>query len=356
MKVVIIGGAGFIGINAVYSFVNKGHEVVIVDNLSRKGSSYNLEQLQGKLDVGFFNIDIRDSSALNEFFACNRGIDAVLLLAGQVAVTTSVTNPREDFEINAMGTFNVLEAIRISGQKPLVIYSSTNKVYGKMEDLAVGESDSRYSYVDQANGISETRQLDFYSPYGCSKGSGDQYVRDYFRIYDIPTVVFRQSCIYGPNQFGIEDQGWVAWFTIATLMNKDITIYGDGKQIRDVLYVGDLVDLYEKAILNKDIVSGKIYNIGGGPSFTLSLVELIGVLEERFKRKIDRKHSDWRPGDQKVYVSDISKIIADLGWQPTTDLHKGINEMANWIEASKEILNYYVFGAGKEKMPVIDKP
>lgn len=344
MKIAIIGGAGFIGINTVYSFLKKGYQVTVIDNLSRKGSEYNLKELQKKYDVPFHQIDIRESEKLTDFFQSEKGFDAVLLLAGQVAVTTSVTNPREDFEINAMGSFNVLEAIRLSGEKPLVLYTSTNKVYGKMEDLAIEEFDTRYNYRDLKTGIAESRQLDFYSPYGCSKGAGDQYVRDYFRIFDIPTVVFRQSCIYGPNQFGIEDQGWVAWFTIATLMNRDITIYGDGKQIRDILFVEDLVELYDKAIRNKEKCAGKIYNVGGGPSYTLSLNELIAILEQRFGRLIDRKTSDWRPGDQKVFVSDISKVKEDLGWEPTTDLHAGINAMAEWIEGNRDILNFYVFG------------
>jgi CDP-paratose 2-epimerase len=344
MKVAIIGGAGFIGINAVYAFLKKGYQVTVVDNLSRKGSAYNLEELQKKHAVPFHHIDIRDAEKLNAFFQAEKGFDAVLLLAGQVAVTTSVTNPREDFEINALGTFNVLEAVRLSGQKPLILFSSTNKVYGKMEDLAIEEFDTRYNYRDLKTGIPETRQLDFYSPYGCSKGTGDQYVRDYYRIYGLPTVVFRQSCIYGPNQFGIEDQGWVAWFTIATLMNRDITVYGDGKQIRDILFVEDLVELYDRAIRHKDKCAGQIYNVGGGPAFTLSLRELIDILEKRFGRPIRRKTDDWRPGDQKVYVSDISKAERDLGWTPTTDLAAGINAMAEWIEANRDILNYYVFG------------
>lgn len=344
MKAVIIGGAGFIGINAVYSFLGKGYDVVVVDNLSRKGSAYNLEQLQQKHDVPFHNIDIRNADAIAAFFEQEKNLDAVLLLAGQVAVTTSVTNPREDFDINAMGTFNVLEGLRLSGQKPLLLYSSTNKVYGKMEDLEVEESDKRYEYRDLKTGITEERQLDFYSPYGCSKGAGDQYVRDYNRIYGIPTVVFRQSCIYGPNQFGIEDQGWVAWFTIATLMKREITIYGDGKQIRDVLFVNDLVELYDRAIRHREQCAGKIYNVGGGPDHTLSLKELIAILEERFNRPIDRKTSEWRPGDQKVYVSNIDKVKADLGWEPTTGIATGINAMADWIEANRDILNHYVFG------------
>ena len=344
MKVIVIGGAGFIGINTVYSFIRKGYEVVIVDNLSRKGSAYNLAQLRKEHDVPFHELDIRDGEAMQSLFEKEKGIDAVLLLAGQVAVTTSVTHPREDFDINALGTFNLLEAIRLSGQKPLLIYSSTNKVYGKMEDLAVAEHETRYDYRDLRTGIDEDRQLDFYSPYGCSKGAGDQYVRDYHRIYGLPTVVFRQSCIYGTNQFGIEDQGWVAWFTIATLMERDITIYGDGKQIRDVLFVDDLVDLYDLAIRQTSKVAGKIYNVGGGPGLTLSLNELIAILEKRFERKISMNHSDWRPGDQKVYVSDISRVSRELGWTPKTDVHTGIDRMAHWIENNRDILNHYVFG------------
>jgi CDP-paratose 2-epimerase len=344
MKAIVIGGAGFIGINTVYSFIRKGYEVVIVDNLSRKGSAYNLAQLRKEHDVPFYELDIRDGEAMRNLFEKERDIDAVLLLAGQVAVTTSVTDPREDFDINALGTFNVLEGIRLSGQKPLLIYSSTNKVYGKMEDLSVAEHETRYDYRDLRTGVNEDRQLDFYSPYGCSKGAGDQYVRDYHRIYGIPTVVFRQSCIYGTHQFGIEDQGWVAWFTIATLMERDITIYGDGKQIRDVLFVEDLVDLYDLAIHKRHEVAGKIYNIGGGPGLTLSLNELIAILEKRFNRKIGMSHSDWRPGDQKVYVSDIGKAASELGWSPRTDVQTGIDRMADWIENNRDILNHYVFG------------
>jgi CDP-paratose 2-epimerase len=344
MKAIVIGGAGFIGINTVYSFIGKGYEVVVVDNLSRKGSAYNLAQLRREHDIPFYESDIRDAEAMRNLFERERDVDAVLLLAGQVAVTTSVTDPREDFDINALGTFNVLEGIRLSGQKPLLIYSSTNKVYGKMEELAVAEHETRYDYRDLRTGVREDRQLDFYSPYGCSKGAGDQYVRDYHRIYGIPTVVFRQSCIYGTHQFGIEDQGWVAWFTIATLMERDITIYGDGKQIRDVLFVEDLVDLYDLAIHKRHEVAGKIYNIGGGPGLTLSLNELIAILEKRFDRKIGMSHSDWRPGDQKVYVSDIGKAARELGWSPRTDVQSGIDRMADWIESNRDILNHYVFG------------
>lgn len=344
MKIVIIGGAGFIGINASYHFLKKGHEVVIVDNLSRPGSEYNLKRLQAEHSARFYNADIRDFDAINKMIQKEGDCDAVLLLAGQVAVTTSVTNPRLDFDINALGTFNVLEAIRLSGHRPLLIYTSTNKVYGKMEQMGIVQRNGRYEYADHPLGIDEGQQLDFYSPYGCSKGCGDQYVRDYHRIYGLPTVVFRQSCIYGPNQFGIEDQGWVAWFTIATLLKKKFTIYGDGNQIRDILFVDDLVDLYEKAILQKEKCAGEIYNVGGGPAFTMSLNELVAILNDRFNENLQPEQDEWRPGDQKVYVSNIAKVTADLGWKPATGIRQGIDQMADWIAENQDILAHYVFG------------
>lgn len=344
MKILILGGAGFIGINAARYFLSKGNEIIVIDNLSRKGSEYNVQQLQKEYSFKFINEDIRNFSGLKNSFEQVGQFDVLLLLAGQVAVTTSVTNPREDFEINALGTFNVLEALRVLDYKPFVIYSSTNKVYGKMEDIDVKLKGSRYEYSDKPHGIGEDQQLDFHSPYGCSKGAGEQYVRDYSRIYSIPTVVFRQSCIYGENQFGIEDQGWVAWFTIANMLNKRITVYGDGNQIRDVLYIQDLLKAYEAAINNKEIASGKIYNVGGGPFHTLSLNELIKQLEDFFSCKISPLKDDWRPGDQKVYVSDIRKIKEELGWQPETNVEEGIKLMSRWILENKPILEFYTLG------------
>jgi CDP-paratose 2-epimerase len=343
MKILVLGGAGFIGINASRHFLSQGHEVAIIDNLSRKGSAYNLKKLREEYDFQFEEEDIRNYEGLKTAIDALGELDGILLLAGQVAVTTSVTDPREDFEINALGTFNVLEAVRELGIKPLIIYSSTNKVYGKMEDVNTVLRNGRYEYENLPEGVNEEQQLEFHSPYGCSKGAGDQYVRDYSRIYGIPTTVFRQSCIYGENQFGIEDQGWVAWFTIATMLNRQITVYGDGNQIRDVLYIGDLVNAYEMAFNNPEKVAGQIYNVGGGVDYTLSLNELLVYLRDYFGKEINPLEGDWRPGDQRVYVSDIRKIQKELGWSPKVGVEEGVARLSRWVEDNKEVILNYVF-------------
>ena len=263
----------------------------------------------------------RRSDAPDRRRPCRR--DAVLHLAAQVAVTTSVADPRADFEINALGTFNVLEAVRLAGAGPAVLYSSTNKVYGNLEHVHVVERDGRYAYENFPTGVDESEPLDFHSPYGCSKGAGDQYVRDYARIYGLKTVVFRQSCIYGTRQFGIEDQGWIAWFCLATLRGQPFTIFGDGKQIRDTLWVDDLINAYEAAIERIDTVSGEVFNVGGGPSNTLSLLELVAMLEAHFGRKLNPPFADWRPGDQRVFVADIGKAERLLGWRPEVSTARG---------------------------------
>jgi CDP-paratose 2-epimerase len=264
-------------------------------------------------------------------------LDLVLHLAGQVAVTTSVTDPRMDFEVNAVGTFNLLEAARASGVRAPIIFSSTNKVYGGMEDVGVVVRDGRYAYDDLPNGVPESRGLDFHSPYGCSKGAADQYVRDYHRIYGMNTVVFRQSCIYGYRQFGFEDQGWIAWFTIAAQLGKPITVYGDGMQVRDVLFVDDLVDAFEAAAGNIDRTAGQVYNIGGGPANVLSLVELLAQIENRLGASIPSARDDWRPGDQRVYVSDIRKAAADFGWSPKIARTEGLERLYDWVAANREL-------------------
>lgn len=337
-KYLIIGGAGFIGINFAYKHLIQGDEVTILDNFSRKGATINVEWLKSQYpSLRILKADIRTDQSVIEREV--NTVDIVYHLAAQVAVTTSVTNPREDFEINAMGTFNVLEAIRNSQTKPIIIYASTNKVYGGMEDIKIVERNNRYEYKELPNGIKENRLLDFHSPYGCSKGCGDQYVRDYARIYGLRTVVMRQSCIYGPRQFGVEDQGWVAWFTIASLLNKPITIYGDGKQIRDILHVDDLFRAWNLATEKIDQTSGKIFNIGGGHTNTLSLLELIAYLEKLLNKKIPLRFTDQRPGDQPVYVSDISKAREKLNWQPKISVENGVKSLNSWVVENKSLFN-----------------
>jgi CDP-paratose 2-epimerase len=329
---VITGGAGFIGSNVADYYLSRGQHVTILDNFSRAGSVQNLAWLEERHGsrLRVVAADIREASGkLSDAVA---GADVVFHLAAQVAVTTSVTEPRHDFEVNALGTFNVLEAARQASSKPVVVYSSTNKVYGKMADLGIAERNGRYTYERGADGISEERPLDPYSPYGCSKCAGDQYVMDYARIFGLKTIVFRQSCIYGQRQFGMEDQGWLAWFSIRALQEKPVTVYGDGKQVRDVLFVEDLVEAYDAAVRNVDAIAGRAYNIGGGPANTLSLLELIDLLNQHFRCKLACSFEDWRPGDQPVFVSDIRKAHADFGWQPRTSVKQGVGRLVEWIK------------------------
>jgi CDP-paratose 2-epimerase len=331
----ITGGAGFIGSNYVHRLLRRGEKVTVYDNLSRPGAERNLEWLRQSFGEDAFRLivaDVRDAKLLA---ASAREADVIVHLAGQVAVTSSVTNPREDFEANALGTFNVLEAARLSGRKPIFIYASTNKVYGGMEDVAVVERATRWEYDDLPYGCPETQPLDFHSPYGCSKGAGDQYVRDYFRIYGLPAVVLRQSCIYGPRQFGIEDQGWVAWMTIAALTGRQITIYGDGKQSRDVLYVDDLLDAYDAALLHIDTAAGQVYNLGGGSANAMSIWAEFGPrLERLLGQSIRVARSDWRPGDQRVFVADIRKAARELGWQPKVGVEQGVGRLFSWVKGN----------------------
>jgi len=331
MKYLITGGCGFIGSNFAEKLLQRGDEVTILDNLSRKGSINNLEYLRKKFpNINFLYADIRNDR--EKLLSATKNVDVIYHLAGQVAVTTSVTNPREDFEINALGTFNILEAVRLSENKPILIYASTNKVYGGMTDIEIVKENNRYKYKTMPEGIPESRILDFHSPYGCSKGSADQYVHDYSRIYNLKTVVMRQSCIYGSRQFGVEDQGWVAWFTIAAILGKKITIYGDGMQVRDVLYIDDLFNAWDTATKNIDKSSGKIFNVGGGKGYSLSLLELIDLLNKQLSIKIDYQFSDWRPGDQPVYISDISLIESTINWKPSIPPQDGVKLLSDWAK------------------------
>ena len=337
-RYLITGGCGFIGSNLTTALLADGEEVTVFDNLSRKGTERNLAWLEGqdKPNLRFIRGDIRDDAHIRKVVT-DGAFDVVFHTAGQVAVTTSVTEPREDFEVNALGTFNVLEAVRLGGTKPVFLFTSTNKVYGGMEAVPVVERAACHDYENLPLGVPETQPLDFHSPYGCSKGAADQYVRDYARIYGIPAVVFRMSCQYGPRQFGNEDQGWVAHFVIAAHKGRDINIFGDGKQVRDILYVDDLVRAFRAAAKNIDRTAGNIYNIGGGRPNTISLLELVALLEGFTGRKINLRFGEWRPGDQPVYISDIRRAAADFGWQPQVAKDEGVRRLLEWVRANDSL-------------------
>jgi CDP-paratose 2-epimerase len=336
-QVLITGGAGFIGINAAEHFLKHGSNVTIVDNFSRKGSRENALWLRSVYpNVEVLEADVRENST--ELHSAVSRADLILHLAAQVAVTTSVQNPREDFAINAGGTLNMLELARASHRDPIFMYSSTNKVYGSLEDVKLREKKLRYDFSVLKQGVDEHQPLDFHSPYGCSKGTADQYVHDYARIYGLRTVVFRQSCIYGPHQFGIEDQGWLAWFMICVLRGKPVTIYGNGKQVRDVLYVEDLISAYDKAASQINVTSGQVYNIGGGAKNSLSVWYEYGpLLEELFQKKIHVIFESERPGDQKIFIADTQKAARDFGWNPKTSKREGITRLYDWIRTHKEL-------------------
>lgn len=338
MNIFITGGAGFIGCNLADHHLRRGDQVLVFDNLSRKGTESNLGWLKSNHpdNLVFIQGDIRGYEQLSA--AMNTDTDIVYHMAGQVAVTTSVVEPREDFEINALGTFNVLESVRHKAPAAMLFYASTNKVYGGMENSTVVEDGTRYSYLKDLHAVSEQQPLDFHSPYGCSKGCGDQYVRDYARIYGLQTVVMRQSCIYGTRQLGVEDQGWIAYFCIAAYQGRKITIYGNGKQVRDVLWIDDLVAAYDCAYEKKDVTAGQIYNIGGGPENTISIWKEFGpLLENLVGHPVDVDFADWRPGDQQVYISDIHKAEEELGWRPRVSVQDGVESLWHWISTTPEL-------------------
>jgi len=337
-KILITGGAGFIGVNLAYSFLKrKNNFVVIYDNLSRKGVENNISWLLSFKfpNLNFIKGDIRDYKKLKETV---KNFDEIFHLAAQVAVTKSVENPIEDFRIHAEGTLYLLEAIRKNSPDAKIVFSSTNKVYGELLNLKLKEGGKRYYLVEKREGIDEKINLDFHSPYGCSKGTADQYVRDFYRIYGLKTVVFRQSCIYGPQQFGNEDQGWVAHFVIRAILDEKINIYGDGKQVRDILEVSDLISAYKLAIKKINKTKGQIYNIGGGKKNTFSLLELIEYLEKKLNKKVPLDFYDWRPGDQKIFVSNNKKFIKDTGWDIKIDKFKGVDKLITWVEKNIELI------------------
>jgi CDP-paratose 2-epimerase len=334
MHVFITGGAGFVGCNVAASYLRDGHDVTVFDSLRRPGSELNLAWLSG-IEGGHLTFVRGDVRCPDEIRAALRqDVRVVYHFAAQTAVTTSLVDPRADFETNALGTLNVLEAARALKNPPILLFTSTNKVYGHMENVGIVEDDTRYSYAqpDLAQyGVNELQPLDFYSPYGCSKGAADQYVRDYQRIYGLRTIVFRMSCIYGPRQFGNEDQGWLAHFVFAALRGEPITIFGDGKQVRDILFVEDLVRAMRAATSRGDDLAGRTYNIGGGPGNTISVWK---ELQPRLSRIVgDRVEADlgpWRPGDQQLYVSDIRRACRDFDWSPAVGVDEGLRRLVAW--------------------------
>lgn len=335
----ITGGAGFIGTNLASRLLNEGKNVMIYDNLFREGVEQNLEWLQDTYgDKLIIQIaDINEKRILQE---CVKNATEVYHFSSQVAVTTSLTNPVLDFDVNLKGTFHLLEAIRNSEHQPPLLFTSTNKVYGDLEDVQMHSNDSRYYPSDKhikKNGISEERALDFHSPYGCSKGAADQYILDYSRSYGLKTAVFRMSCIYGPHQFGTEDQGWVAHFLISALENKPIVIYGNGKQVRDILFVEDLIDAFVLARENIEQLSGEVYNIGGGPENTVSLLEILDFIKQKVGKEMEISFETWRTGDQQYYVSNISKFKKATGWSPKFSVEKGVEALVEWLCETRNI-------------------
>lgn len=312
--------------------------MTVFDNLSRAGAAQNLEWLKSSHGsaLHFIRGDVRDPEAVRRAAGSS---DAIFHTAAQVAVTTSVQDPRSDFEVNAGGTLNVLEAARASGRRPVLLLTSTNKVYGSIDDGQVVEEDTHYRLRALSDGVDESQTLDFRSPYGCSKGAADQYVLDYARLYDLKTIVFRMSCIYGPRQFGNEDQGWLAHFVIAGVNGRALKIYGDGKQVRDVLYIEDLVRAMRLAVSMPQLTAGQAYNIGGGVTNAISIwCQFKQMLEDELGRRIEAvQFGDWRPGDQKVYISDIRKACRDLGWRPEVSVRDGLGRLIAWVMANRSL-------------------
>ena len=349
MRFLITGGAGFIGSNAAHRFREMGHDVVVLDNFSRAAARYNRTWLESlHPEIRFIAADVRDPEALRAALA--EPLDVVLHLAGQVAVTTSILDPAADHDVNALGTLRLLEELRrrhggAPEGAPLLIYASTNKVYGH---LSMGETlrDGRWDFERLPTGVSETEPLSFESPYGCSKGAADQYVIDYHRTFGLPTVAMRQSCIYGSRQFGEEDQGWVAWFALAAVFGLPITFYGDGLQVRDLLWVDDLVALYLAAALRRGSVAGKAFNIGGGPAFRLSLKELLVILEQRLDRTIPVTSAPTRLGDQPVFYCNIDRAARELDWRPRIGPAEGVDRLLAWIQSNREEIGRFLTGKG----------
>jgi len=344
MKLLITGGCGFLGSNLAAHALTQGMELCIFDSLYRHGSQSNLEWLRGRGSFEFVHGDIRNANDVQRVIARVKP-DAVFHLAGQVAMTTSIADPRMDFEVNSLGTLNLLEAVRAIVPGAVVIYSSTNKVYGDLEQYQYSETDTRYVCVEQPEGFDEQTPLDFHSPYGCSKGSADQYLRDYHRIFGLKTVVFRHSSMYGGRQFATVDQGWIGWFcqmaaqTRAGLRQEPFTISGSGKQVRDVLHAEDMISLYYSTLQHADAAAGQAFNIGGGIANSLSLLELFGLLEAEIGQPLQYSKLPPRESDQRVFVADITKIKKLTGWEPRVNAKAGVSQMLAWVTSNQPMHN-----------------
>ncbi len=337
MKFLVTGGCGFLGSNLAAEVLKRNEELTVLDNLNRVGSVENLIYLQSLGEFDFHQADVRDAQAVANLIR-NLKPDVVFHLAGQVAMTTSIANPRADFEINTLGTFNVLEAVRRYSPSAAVVYSSTNKVYGDLQWTPYEEHATRYVAAEYPLGFPETVQLDFHSPYGCSKGAADQYMLDYARMFDLNTVVFRHSSMYGGRQFSTADQGWIGWFCSKAIekatfpRSEPFTICGNGKQVRDVLHAKDMVNLYFAAVAHRDKSGGQAFNIGGGTANSLSLLELFDVLEQEVGVTLEYKKLPPRSSDQRVFIADITKARRLLGWEPEVDYRTGIRSMLEWVK------------------------
>jgi len=339
MKYLITGGCGFLGSNISSELLKQGHEIIIFDSLFRFGSYQNLEWLKVQGQFEFIHGDIRNSNDVEGVIRTNKP-DVVYHLAGQVAMTTSIADPRMDFEVNAGGSFNLLNAIRLYSPDSAVIYSSTNKVYGDLEEFSYRETGTRYECIEKPHGFDESVNLNFHSPYGSSKGSADQYMLDFSRIYGLKTAVFRHSSMFGGRQFATADQGWLGWFTQKAIevkegrCNHPFTISGNGKQVRDLLYASDCVALYLKAAENIDSMKGQAFNVGGGLDNSSSLLELFYFLEQELDIKMVYEQLPPRESDQRVFVADITKAKMIIGWTPTVDKAQGIRKMIDWVSAN----------------------
>lgn len=338
-RVLITGGAGFIGTNLAQNFLEEGRPVALFDNLSRAGVRENIHYLEDRFPkkITFYEADIRDRIAVRQAVST---ADVIFHFAAQVAVTTSLEDPQSDFGVNAAGTVNILEGARLSGRRPTLLFTSTNKVYGALENVELARNGMRYEPVDPKlarEGVDESRPLDFHSPYGCSKGSADQYVLDYGRCYGFRTVVFRMSCICGPHQQGTEDQGWVAFFVKKILNEEPITIYGDGYQVRDVLYVADLVRAFRLATAESAPGRPTVFNVGGGAERTASVLEVIELIKRATGYDPNIRFGPARTGDQRWYVSNHKRLSEVTGWQPQVGLKEAIEHLVNWFASGREI-------------------